>query len=354
MTIDELARQPVPWLSAAGHLSDVVISSRVRLARNLAAFPFLTKASEGQRDQIYRSVADAVTEGAMPGDCWTIDVDAQDEVDREVLVERHLISRQHAQGEGRRGVILSADESRSVMVNEEDHLRIQGLRPGLELEALWKLVNAIDDQIDGRLEYAYDSRFGYLTACPTNVGTGIRVSVMLHLPALKITQEIERVARAAQDMRLAVRGLHGEGTDAVGDFFQLSNQTTLGRSEEQILDDFGNSIVPKIVEYERTAREALLAKRRDQLDDKIWRAFGLLRHARIISSEETFLQLSHLRLGIHTGRFSLFGIDELNELTVAVQPAHLQKERGQRMRAQHRGIARAQILRDRLARYEAA
>ncbi len=353
MTIDDLARSAVPWLSSTGQMSDVVISSRVRLARNLAAFPFLTKASDGQRAQIYRTVVDAVTEGAMPDGSWTVEVDEQDEVDREVLVERHLISRQHAQGEGRRGVVVSVDESRSVMVNEEDHLRIQGLRPGLDLDDLWKSVNAIDDVIDGRLEYAYDERFGYLTACPTNVGTGIRVSVMLHLPAVKITQEIERVARAAQDMRLAVRGLHGEGTDAVGDFFQLSNQTTLGRSEEQILDDFGNNIVPRIVEYERSAREALLAKRRDQLDDKVWRAFGVLRHARIISSEETFLQLSHLRLGMHTGRFSLFGIDELNEMTVAIQPAHLQKERGQKMRSTQRGIARAQILRDRLARYEA-
>ena len=233
MSVDDLLQQTAEWLRGEGPMSDVVISSRIRLARNLATFPFLSAASDSQRTEIYRTVVEAASASPLCTGALAVDVEQSDEIDKEVLVERHLISRQHAQGEGRRGVLVSPTETVAVMINEEDHVRMQGLRSGLQLDVVWSDINQVDDELEEALEFAYDARFGYLTACPTNVGTGIRVSVMLHLPALKMTQEIDRVVRAAQDMRLAVRGLYGEGTEAVGDFYQISNQTTLGKSEQQ-------------------------------------------------------------------------------------------------------------------------
>jgi protein arginine kinase len=235
------------------------------------------------------------------------------------------------------------------MINEEDHLRIQSLRSGLELESLWDDVSGVEDALSGHVAFAFDRQLGYLTACPTNVGTGIRVSVMLHLPALKWTKEIERVARAARDMRLAVRGMYGEGTDAVGDLYQVSNQTTLGKSEEEIIRSFSDKIIPKIVEYERTARQALARKSAQKLDDKVWRAYGILANARRISSEETQTLLSPIRVGIHMERFNRFDIPTLNELFLRTQPAHLQKLRGESLSDDERDIARADYLRGRLA-----
>jgi protein arginine kinase len=195
---------------------------------------------------------------------------------------------------------------------------------------------------------AFDSQFGYLTTCPTNVGTGIRVSVMLHLPGLRLTKEIERVARAARDMHLAVRGLHGEGTDAVGDLYQLSNQTTLGKTEAEIIDAFSKLIIPKIVDYERAARDSLAKQEPVRLDDKIWRAYGLLSNARRIASGETHALLSALRMGLFMGRFAKFDVKRWNELFLFTQPAHLQKVHGISMDERERAVARADYLRDRL------
>src|SRR5205814_4924082 len=215
-----------------------------------------------------------------------VDLEQAPEMDRQLLVERHLISKPHATAEGARGVAIGDSESVSIMVNEEDHLRLQVLRSGLQLEEAWEQINKIDDALEAKLDWAFHNRFGYLTACPTNVGTGIRVSVMLHLPALKLTGEIEKVFRAAKDMRLAVRGLYGEGTEATGDFYQISNQTTLGKTEEDIISDFKHLVIPKIIEYEHHARKTLLTDRTVQLDDKVWRALGTLRTARLFATEE--------------------------------------------------------------------
>jgi protein arginine kinase len=236
------------------------------------------------------------------------------------------------------------------MINEEDHLRMQVLRCGLQLEPLWDEINALDDALAGAVEFAFDDRLGYLTACPTNVGTGLRVSVMMHLPALKLTGEIEKVLRAARDMRLAVRGLYGEGTDAVGDFYQFSNQITLGTAEEEIIEEFANRIIPQVVEYELAARDALSREKATQLDDKVWRAFGLLENARVIASEESMFFLSHLRMGVSMGRFSGIDVSTLNEILLQIQPAHLQKRCGSSLSGEERSIARAKLLRDRLHR----
>ncbi len=345
MTIDDLTKSTGEWLRGVGPDCDVVISSRVRLARNLAGFPFLSTAGTDERTEVYRALADEITSQKDWPDIALIDIDEIDGLDREVLVERHLISRQHAAAKGRRGVSIWPSETRALMINEEDHLRIQSLRSGFQLDALWDEVNETDDTLSRNLAFAFDEQFGYLTACPTNVGTGIRVSVMLHLPGLKLTKEIERVARAARDMRLAVRGLHGEGTDAVGDLFQISNQTTLGKSEADILSSFGQGIIPKIVEYERTARDSLVANRADQLDDKIWRAYGVLCGARCITNEETQVLLSPIRMGIHLGRFDKLDITALNKLFLQVQPAHLQKLLGKELSEEERDVERARYIR---------
>lgn len=348
MILDDLTKSTGEWLRGRGPLCEVVISSRIRLARNLDCHPFLSTSNETQRTEICRMVSE-VAHGVAPwSDGLHVDLESADALDRQVLVERHLISRQHAGGSGSRAVCVSPQETNSLMINEEDHLRIQVLRSGFQLEELWSEISAIDDALGERLAFAFDRDFGFLTACPTNVGTGIRVSVMLHLPALKLTKEIERVFRAARDMRLAVRGLHGEGTEAVGDLLQISNQTTLGKTEEAVVSSIASEIVPRIVEYERSARDSLIKQRPYQLDDKIWRAYGVLRNARCISSEEVHVLLSPIRMGIHLNRFQEMDIAMLNELFLYTQPAHLQKLHGGELNGEQRGIARAEYVRKRL------
>ena len=346
--IDDLTKLTGEWLRGEGPMSGIVISSRIRLARNLKDFPFLSRASETQRTKIYRELSECIAASPLGKDVFFVDFENTPELDRQVLVERHLVSRQHAEGEGARGVAVSSGERRALMVNEEDHLRIQVLRSGLQLEALWEEIRDIDTWIEKQIEYAYHPRYGYLTACPTNVGTGLRVSVMLHLPALRLAKEIDRVFRAAHDMKLAVRGIYGEGTDAIGDFYQVSNQVTLGRSEEEIIDEFGRMIIPKMVEYELKVREAMAKERTYQLDDTVWRAYGILENARAMSSEETLAHLSHVRMGVIMGRFKDLDIPTINELLLQTQPAHLQKIRHETLTGEQRSIARAELLRRRL------
>ena len=350
--IDDLTRQTGEWLRGEGPMSEVVISSRIRLARNLKGYPFLSRADESQRRKIYRDLSECIAASPLGKEVFFADFEDTSELDRQVLVERHLVSRQHAESEGARGVAVSASERRALMVNEEDHLRIQVLRSGLQLEALWEEIREIDAWLERQIEYAYHEQYGYLTACPTNVGTGLRVSVMLHLPALTIAKELERVFRAAHDMKLAVRGIYGEGTEAVGDFYQVSNQITLGRTEEEIIDEFGKDIIPKMVEYELKVREALASERTSQLDDKVWRAYGLLGNARTMSSKETLYLLSHVRMGVAMGRFKGIDVRTINELLVQTQPAHLQKIHREVLSGEQRSTTRADFLRNRLREYQ--
>ena len=345
MSIDDLVRQTGEWLRGDGPFADVVISSRIRLARNITGFAFLPKATEDDRRKVFRLIGDCISDSPLGAETILVDIAEAEDLDRQILVERHLISRQHAEGDGTRGVAISRSERRAVMINEEDHLRIQALRSGLQIAALFEEIQEIDNMLEQQIEYAFDDRFGYLTACPTNVGTGMRVSVMLHLPALKLTNQIENMFRAAKDMRLAVRGLYGEGTDATGDFFQVSNQTTLGRSEEEICEDFGEKVIPKIVSFELAAREALMSERVDLLDDKVWRAFGTLGNARTISSDESLFLLSHVRMGVSMGRCSDLNLNKVNEMFIQSQSAHLQKLHGRRMDGAERSVVRADYLR---------
>ena len=348
MSIDDLTTRVGEWLRGSGPMADIVISSRIRLARNLSGYPFLQRAGDDERREIYRVLADSFSAAKLDQNTMFLDIEELDDLDKQVLVERHLISRQHADAEGSRGVAVSDSETRALMINEEDHLRMQVLRSGLALEPIWDEINEIDDALSTQVEFAFDQKLGYLTACPTNVGTGLRVSVMLHLPALKITGEIEKVLRAAKDLRLAVRGLYGEGTEAIGDFYQVSNQITLGRAEEEIIDEFSSRIIPRIVEYEQAAREALSRERSVQLDDKVWRAYGILENARAMASDETMFFLSHVRMGVSMGRLSTIDVGTINELLLQIQPAHLQKIHGSVLNGEERSIARAKYLRHKL------
>jgi protein arginine kinase len=347
-SLESLVRSAGEWLRGAGPLHEIVISTRIRLARNIQGFPFLTRALPEQRAEIADTIEAAVGKAALLREYVHLDLEQLDELDRLLLVERHLISKQHAEASGARRVAFHPSEASSLMINEEDHLRLQVMRSGLQLDESWEEINAIDDALDEQLEFEFHPQFGYLTACPTNVGTGIRVSVMLHLPALRLTNELEKVAQAAKDMKLAVRGLFGEGTEALGDFFQVSNQITLGRSESEIIDDFRDDVIPKIVEYENQARRALVKNRPVALDDKIWRAMGLLRSARLMSSNEALQCLSHIRMGLHTGRLTSIDLQTVNELFLQSQQAHLQKLQGERLSGEQRSMARAALIRARL------
>lgn len=348
MKLSDLTNHAGEWLRGSGPMSEIVISSRIRLARNIAGSPFLSRASRHQRQHLETRIRDTILSAQIAPQTLYVDLDSAPEIDRTLLVERHLISKPHAAAEGARGVAIGEDETVSIMVNEEDHLRIQVLRSGLQLEEAWEQINQIDDRLESKLDWAFHPRFGYLTACPTNVGTGIRVSVMLHLPALKLTGEIEKVFRAAKDMRLAVRGLYGEGTEATGDFYQISNQTTLGKSEEEIISDFKHQVIPKIIDYEHHARRTLLNDRTVALDDKVCRALGILRSARLLASEETLFLLSHLRMGVNLGRVKDIDLRTLNELFLLTQPAHLQKLQGKKLEGDLRRAARADYIRQRL------
>jgi protein arginine kinase len=347
--LDDLTRSMGEWLRGSGPESDIVISSRIRLARNLADYPFISRAAEQDRARIEKSLRECLLESDRAKQILYLDIERLAGLDRQFLVERHLISREHADGKGARAVAIDQGETFSVMVNEEDHLRIQVMHSGLNLREAWEEISRIDDLVESKLTYAFHPKLGYLTACPTNVGTGMRVSVMLHLPALVLTRQIEKVFRSLQKISLAVRGLYGEGSQAMGDFYQISNQITLGRSEEDLIKQVGD-IVPVIINYERQAREYLIRESHENLHDRVSRAYGILRTAQTISSEETMHLLSSVRMGVNLGLIDDLEIPTINELFIHTQPAHLQKISGVELETADRNIERARYLRRHLNR----
>ncbi len=369
MKLTDISNDINEWFDGSGPLSDIVMSSRIRLARNLAGYKFLSRCSAAEKTEILDKLKKVITSLDLGDKVFYVSVDEASMLNKNFLVERHLISRHHAFGKGPRGAVIAKREFFTAMINEEDHLRIQVLKAGCQLSHCAEQINRIDDMIDQKVDYAFSPRYGYLTACPTNLGTGIRVSVMLHLPALKMTSQIEKFFNAAKDMNLAVRGLFGEGTEAASDLYQLSNQITLGVSDSDIISQFEAAIIPEIVEYEKAARKQLLSKQSDILDDKISRAIALLQNAHLISSQEALFLLSHLRLGInmqqHMGA-STPAIDKLRVLCDAVEdstplsiakinklflltlPAHLQLNYGKSLDPTHRDALRAQIIRSAL------
>jgi protein arginine kinase len=347
MKVDHFPNPVGPWMRGSGPQSDIVISSRVRLARNVAEFPFIMRCNEFDRANIEATVSRRLREMPIASTCDYFNVATLKAVDRQYLVERQLISRELSENQGARGVLVDRDENFSVMINEEDHLRIQVMRSGLDFEGAFQQIEVLDDAIDEKVCYAFHSQYGYLTACPTNVGTGMRVSVMLHLPALVLTKQIEKVFRSLQKINLAVRGLYGEGSQAMGDFYQISNQITLGRSEYELIKQVGD-VVPVIISYERKARHFLLQDSRDDLQRQVRKALGTLQKAGQISSEETMHLLSKVRLGVNLGLINDLDIPTINRLFVYTQPAHLQKMRGSEMDTTQRNKARAVYLHSQL------
>ena len=344
MDFTDLAGRCGEWLRGSGPESDIVISSRIRLARNLAEFPFISRSTELDRAQIEGMIRERIAD-LSDAHAWDyVDVAELEGIDRQFLVERQLISREHADSDGARGVAIDNGEQTSLMINEEDHLRIQVMHSGLDLVGAWEQMSSIDDLVEERINYAFDSDLGYLTACPTNVGTGLRVSVMLHLPALVITRQIEKVFRSLHKISLAVRGLYGEGSQAMGDFYQISNQITLGRSEVDLIEQVGD-VVPVMIDYERRARKFLMNESQETLHDRVSRAYGILRTAQTISSEETMHLLSSVRMGVNLGLINDLEISILNKLFIHTQPAHLQKLAGVELDTADRNIERARYLR---------
>ena len=314
------------WLDASGPMSHLVLSTRVRLARNLVAHPFIGRNSDRERETVLRDVEGAARETALLGDAARFRLDRLDQADRLLLHERHLVSRElaglDADGRVRYGAALLVQGRVGVMLNEEDHLRLQGLHSGFALHAAYAEVDRLDAELGRRLGFAFHPEFGYLTACPTNVGTGLRASVLIHLPGLVLTKEVTRVLQGLTQVGLTYRGLYGEGSEVVGNFFQLSNQTTLGKSETELLDHLGK-VVRQVMDYEEQARQVLLRSAPAIIEDKVWRAFGLLRYARSLSFDEAMNLLSGVRLGVGMELIPGVGMYTLNKLLVHTQPAHL-------------------------------
>jgi len=347
MDIHEFLIPPADTAKRKGPHDRIVMSSRVRLARNIrdAAFPGWAKKPE--RIKVLEAIRPAVEVLSEMRDAFSQTMDNLSTLDKQILVERHLISREHAAKSAGSGLVLNRDETLCVMINEEDHMRMQALRPGLQLRQAWTAIDKVDSELEKKLDYAFNADFGYLTACPTNIGTGIRVSAMLHLPGLVLAEQINPIIQSVNKLGLAVRGLYGEGTEALGNVFQVSNQMTLGESEGAIVERL-EKVLAQIIEHEENARGTLLEKKAKMVYNHIGRAYGILANAHSISSKETMNLLSLMRLGVDAGLFP--GVDRslVDELFILTQPAHLQKQHSEKLSAEERDLLRADMVRERL------
>ena len=344
--IDALFRQPVCWLMDNGPEDDIAISSRIRLARNLSGEPFPVRSDDVSLTAVRDSVFGVLERADSMKETETCEfkVDELSELDRRFLLERHLISREFLNPRHGAGLVTNRDQGVFVMINEEDHLRLQVLAPGFQLNEIWRRINSLDDELSTELTFAFDKTLGYLTSCPTNLGTGLRASVMLHLPGLVLTNQIQAVVQGVNKLGLAVRGFYGEGSQTLGNLYQISNQSTLGESEEQIIRRL-ISVITQIITHEKKARALLLANRQNHLMNHIGRAYGLLKHAYIISGDESLNSLSALRLGVDLNMFRSVNIHTVNELFLLVQAAHLQKYEGRELDQENRDVVRAALLR---------
>lgn len=347
-SVDVFVKQPAEWLRGSGPDHDIVMSSRIRIARNLSGFNFSQKLTEEQQSEIIHICERVIHTSRMMKDAFFFDYSELTPLDKQFLVERHLISREHATEKGQKAVMINPSEVVSVMILEEDHLRIQAFQSGFNLNESWNIINQIDDEFEKNLDYSFDPNLGYLTACPTNVGTGLRASCMLHLPSLVITKQVHKVLQALAKLNLAARGLYGEGTQATGNFFQFSNQMTLGQNEEEIIENLV-SVIRQVVEHEREAREHLKQKRKLKFEDQLWRSLGLLKSARMMSSAEATQLLSLVQLGLQMGLIqSVLTSQDLNSLFLLIQPAHLQKISAKVLNSAERDQRRAEIIRTHL------
>jgi protein arginine kinase len=347
MDIHNFLIPPAESARRKGPHDRIVTSSRVRLARNVkdAAFPGWAKKPE--RVRVLEMIRPAIEGLPEMKDAFSESMDSLSSLDKQILVERHLISREHAAKSAGSGLVLNRDETLCFMINEEDHLRMQALRPGLQLRQAWMAIDQADSALEKRLDYAFSTELGYLTACPTNIGTGIRVSAMLHLPGLVLAEQINPIIQSVNKLGLAVRGLYGEGTEALGNVFQVSNQMTLGESESAIVERL-EKVLAQIIEHEENARATLLEKKPKNVYNHIGRAYGILANAHSISSKETMNLLSLMRLGVDVGLFPGVERSLVDELFIMTQPAHLQKQHSEKLSAEERDLLRADMVRERL------
>ena len=347
MNIHEFLGTPADVARREGPHNKIVMSSRVRIARNVKGAAFPGWAKKAERIRILESLRPPIQALPQMAECFSESMDNLTILDKNILVERHLISREHAAKNAGSGLVLNRDESLCVMINEEDHLRMQALRPGLQLKQAWQAIDSIDTRLEKKLEYAFSPELGYLTACPTNLGTGIRVSAMLHLPGLVLAEQINQIIQAVNKLGLAVRGLYGEGTEALGNVFQVSNQMTLGEGEADIVERL-SKVLNQIIEHEENARASLLEKKPKTVYNHIGRAYGILANAHSISSKETMNLLSLMRLGVDFNLFSELDRALVDELFIITQPNHLQRRYSDKLSAEERDLLRADMLRERL------
>lgn len=347
MMLDDFLKQDSEWLKGTGPSANIVMSSRTRLARNLENIPFSNWADNTQLEEILTTVRDAALSCSALKNAIFFRLRDLNEVDRLFLVERHLMSPEHATDVQYKGLIVDRKEMISIMINEEDHLRIQVMQSGLNLKEAWKILDQLDTELSKAISYAYSAKWGYLTACPTNTGTGLRASVMLHLPALVFSGQIGKALQAISKLGLNIRGLYGEGTDASGNIFQVSNQVAMGITEDDTIDNI-DRITNQILTREDTTRNTILAKNKEGLVDRVSRAYGTLKSAHIISSNETVTLLSTIRLGVDLGIVKNIDRRLVNELFILTQPAHLQKLEGKSLDANDRDTKRADLVRSKL------
>ncbi len=344
---ENMSKNSATWLSGKGEEALVVLSTRVRLARNVAGCHFPTSADIETKKRIINYIDSTIARSKLLADGMYLKASDIDQLDRDFLIERHLISPTFLNGEFTKSLYIDKGENVSIMVNEEDHLRIQALKPGLDPEGAFQQASVYDKEISHYLEYCYDNDFGFLTACPTNAGTGMRASVLIHLPGLVLTRNIENVISHITRSGLVVRGFYGEGSDVLGNLFQISNQNTLGITEEEILNQL-TLITREIIEREATARDRLISEAADMVEDKIWRAYGILKNARVLTSEEVMNLLSAVRMGHAMKIIESLDTALINEILLFSQPAHLQKFYGHEMDHNRRDFVRAQMVREKL------
>jgi protein arginine kinase len=350
MPIHNILTNAGEWLRGEGPHSQIVVSSRVRLARNLRNHAFPGWAKKTERLQILETIKPRVEELPEMTDAYSVYSQDLTALEKQVLVERHLVSREHAAKGVGSAVVMNRKQTLSIMINEEDHLRMQAIRSGLQLKNVFKMIDKVDSALEERLDFAFHPHLGYLTACPTNVGTGMRASAMVHLPALVMSEQINQVIQAVTKIGLAVRGLYGEGTEALGNLFQVSNQTTLGEKEEDIIARL-HKVIEQIIEHEQNARQMLSQKKRSTLMDHIGRGYGILMHAYSMSSKEALNLLSFIKLGIDLNFFPEECRQPVDELFIETQPAHLQKGSQQKLAAEERDALRAEIIRAKLSQF---
>ncbi|HDS00594.1 MAG TPA: protein arginine kinase [candidate division Zixibacteria bacterium] len=345
---EDIIHKTAAWLRGDGTEPAVVVSSRVRLARNIQNILYPNKGSAQEMEDAREFVHSALRKENMLAKGIYVQSEDMTELDRRFLIERHLISPEFRATKPSRGIYLSNDEDISIMINEEDHIRIQSLTSGLNIHRAMEIAEEVDDTLGNTLAYDYDTDYGFLTSCPTNCGTGMRASVLIHLPGLVLTHEIDKVIEEITKVGLAVRGFYGEGTEVLGNLFQISNQTTLGRREKDITDSL-EQITRQLIEHEENARRILVRDAPDEIKDKIWRAYGILKYARVLTSEETMNLLSAVRLGMALGVLDMIPLTLLNEILVQAQPAHIQKVAGKNVSPSERDAKRAELIRARLS-----